>query len=212
MDEVKKAYTRILQEQQEEVNENILKHAAIAATIAGAIATGASHIGQNHDEPVNREVSGKIEKISPNHPDNLFNSIKSKFTKVDDDTAHQIVQAAIKHGKPDFPQAHHLVAIAGVESGMRPTVSSNLKNDPATGLMQVRPKVWGIDKKEFSTIDGQIKHGATILAKYHKTLGDPDKAIMAYNIGITNFNKGKQADAADRYHAKVSNEIKRIAD
>lgn len=212
MDKIKSAYASILAEEQEAVNENILKHAAIAASIAGAIATGVSHISNGYDNPTNREVSGKIEKINPNHPDNLFNSIKSKFTKVDDDTAHEIVKSAIKHGKPDFPQAHHLVAIAGVESAMRPDVSSKLKNDPATGLMQIRPKVWGIDKKEFSTIDGQIKHGAAILTKYHKTLGDPDKAIMAYNIGITNFKKGKQADAADRYHIKVSKEIKRIAD
>jgi hypothetical protein len=212
MDEVKKAYARILHEEQEEVNENLLKHAAIAATLAGAIATGVSTMKPHEDDLGNRQTSGTIEKISPNHPDNLFNSIKSKFTKVDDETAHEIVKSAIKHGKPDFPQPHHLVAIAGVESGMRPDVSSNLKNDPATGLMQVRPKVWGIDKKEFSTIDGQIKHGAAILTKYHKTLGDPDKAIMAYNIGVTNFNKGKKADAADRYHTKVSAEIKRIAD
>ena len=211
MDKVAVAYKLIINEEQEEVNEGMLKNAAIAATIAlGAIS--AHHAMKTDDAPKHQtSVSGEIEeKSNPNHPDHLFKSIKSKFKNIDDTKAHEIVAAAVKHGDTEFPQAHHLIALAGVESSMNPNAKSALKKDPAVGLTQIRPKVWNIDKKELRTVDGQIGHSAKILKKYHSVLGNAEDAFKAYNIGITNHKRGKQADAADRYHDKVSKEVKRI--
>lgn len=210
MDKVAVAYQSIVNEDQIEVNEGMLKNAAIAATIAlGAI--GAHHALKTDSAPTQQTTVGDIEqKIDHNHPEHLFKSIKSKFKNIDDAKAHEIVKAAVKHGDAEFPQAHHLIALAGVESSMNPSAKSALKKDPAIGLTQIRPKVWNIDKKELRTIDGQIGHSAKILKKYHSVLGNPEDAFKAYNIGITNHKKGKQSDAADRYHDKVSKEVKRI--
>jgi soluble lytic murein transglycosylase-like protein len=91
----------------------------------------------------------------------------------------------------DFPRTEDIIAIVGIESSFRPTVKSSLKTDPAVGLMQVRPGVWKVSHKELSTIDGQIKHGANILAQYYDKIGKVEGAVMAYNVGITAYRKGK---------------------
>jgi len=81
----------------------------------------------------------------------------------------------------------------GVESSFDKDAKSNLKYDPAVGLMQVRPKVNGIDPTELASIDGQIKHGASILHQLYSKTGDIDKTLQAYNLGLTAFNRGKRA-------------------
>lgn len=208
MDSVTAAYTAIVREQQEEVNEGFLKNAAVSATIAiGAIASQHNMI----QAPEHQVPTVAVIKKDVNAPDHLFSAIKSKFKHIDETDIHEIVSAAVKHGDPVFPQAHHLVALAGVESSMDPSAKSALKKDPAIGLTQIRPKVWNIDKKELRTVDGQISHSARILKKYHSILGNPEDTFKAYNIGITNHKRGKQPDAADRYHEKIANEISRIA-
>lgn len=124
--------------------------------------------------------------------------------KVDEQLALQIVKLAKKHQRDDFPKASDIIAIIGVESSFRPNVKSQLKKDPAVGLMQVRPGVWKIPHVELSTIEGQIKHGARILAEYYDSIGRKDGAVMAYNIGITAYRKGRQNP---RYLNKYKREL-----
>jgi soluble lytic murein transglycosylase-like protein len=116
-------------------------------------------------------------------------SIQKRY-KVDKVKAQEIVKLAKKYEKASFPKAVDILSVIGVESSFKPTAQSNLKNDPAVGLMQVRPKVWGLDKSDIDTPEEQIKIGADILHKYYNKLGSEDKALHAYNIGITNFKRG----------------------
>ena len=211
-DPIQEAYKQIITQ---ELEEGKVKNAMIAIGAAGAIA-GAALIGTGStDSSGSREVSGLVQdakKKAINYdPDKLHEIVTSKF-KVDDEKARHIVNTAIKYSHPTFPQAHHILAIAGIESSFNENAVSKLKHDPAVGLMQIRPKVWNIDKKELSTIEGQIRHGAGILHHYFKKTGSPDAAVKAYNIGLTNFNRGKQQDAAHRYHTKFTKELSRYTE
>lgn len=206
-DTIKEAYQQILAQ---ELEEGKLRNAAIAIGAAGAMAAGGLYMQQKSLSP---DVIQAVKKPAKTQdPEYLKSTILSKFTKVDPDKVNEIVSAAIKHSHPVFPQAHHLLALAGIESSFNDLAVSKLKNDPARGLTQIRPMIWNIHPKELSTIDGQIKHGAHILKTYHEKLGDPDNAIRAYNVGITNLNKGKKRDAAERYLAKFKSELSRYSD
>lgn len=120
----------------------------------------------------------------------LVAAITEKYN-VDEMFARKIVRIANSYQQSDFPKTEDIIAIVGIESSFRPHVKSNLKTDPAVGLMQVRPGVWKIPSEELSTIEGQIKHGANILAHYYDKVGKVEGAVMAYNVGITAYRKGK---------------------
>ena len=207
-DAIQEAYKNIITQ---ELEEGKLKNMAIAVGAAGAIAAGTmySHIIQQ--DKVSPDLIQAIQKPAKKTPDELKRTILSKFN-VADDKVDEIVNAAIKHSHPVFPQAHHLLALAGIESSFNEKAVSKLRYDPAVGLTQIRPKVWNIHPKELSTIDGQIKHGAHILQTYHAKTGDPDSAVQAYNVGIANFNRGKMRDASNRYLAKFKSELSRYSD
>ena len=73
--------------------------------------------------------------------------------------------------------------------------------------MQVRPGVWDMKRSQLKgpgSIENQIKVGADILNKYYKRLNDREKAVHAYNVGITNFLKGKHNPT---YVAKYKGEL-----
>lgn len=124
--------------------------------------------------------------------------------KVNPQVVQQVVSSAIKHAHTDFPTAKDLLAVVGVESSFNPNAISQLKKDPARGLMQIRPGVWDLPETSFKTIDSQIKTGAEILHKYYVKLGSREAALHAYNVGITNHKKGKGTNP--RYVPKIDKE------
>lgn len=115
----------------------------------------------------------------------------AKKYKVDPKVAKQIAQTAVKHSYKDFPTAKDLLGVIGTESSFNPKAVSKLKHDPARGLMQIRPGVWGMDPEELNTIDDQIRIGAKILRAYYEKLGSREAALHAYNVGITNYKTGR---------------------
>lgn len=209
-DSIQEAYLHIVS--QDQLDEGIIRNAIASAAIAGAAISGYNALKSDDVAQTQRSVVGKLEQSAKkdfNIPhDRLVSTITSKF-KIDSDKANHIAQIAAKYSHPKFPQAHHILAIAGIESSFNENAKSKLKRDPAVGLMQMRPKVWGVDKSELSTIEGQIKHGAHILHQYYKKTGSIEGAVKAYNIGISNYNRGKQLDAAHRYVSKFNDEVKR---
>lgn len=207
-DSAAQAYLQIIQEQHQ-LDESALKNAAIALGAAGAIAAGALYSHIKSSEKPSPELIQAVQKPAKQDPEYLKNVVMQKFKNVEPDKVEHIVKTAMKYAHPTFPQAHHLLALAGIESSFNEQAVSKLKRDPARGLLQIRPMVWNIHPSELSTIDGQIKHGAHILKTYHDKLGDADAAIQAYNVGITNLNKGKKRDAAARYLAKFKSEVSR---
>lgn len=224
---IEEAYLQIVEK---ELEENLLRNTLAAAAMAGTLATGVTGYHTTKNDPVanvyskqiTRSVSGVVQpqQIQPEQDEDdeertkdfprehLLKTVTDKFN-INPKKAEKIVDAALRHQKPEFPRAHHILAIAGIESSFNERAKSKLRYDPAVGLMQIRPRVWNINKKDLSTIDGQIKHGAQILHSYFQKTGDEESAVKAYNIGLTNFNRGIQHDAAHRYLKKFNDEIDR---
>lgn len=126
----------------------------------------------------------------------------AKKYRVSEELVQEVVDLAYKYESPDFPKAIDILAIIGVESSFDPSAKSQLKHDPAVGLMQVRPGIWNIKPSDLATVEQQIKHGSQILSHYYKKLGNAEDAVQAYNIGITNFNRGRRNE---RYVSKYRN-------
>jgi soluble lytic murein transglycosylase-like protein len=123
--------------------------------------------------------------------------------RINAELSQKIVNLAIKYEDEVFPTAADILAVIAVESSFNPRAVSRLEDDPARGLMQVRPGVWKIDPKELNSVENQIRIGVRILKKYYDRTGSEEGAIQAYNIGITNFRKGQENPA---YLAKVMRE------
>lgn len=154
------------------------------------------HISQQYTSPsIEKPVEKPVENYGPVLPEyeHMIDKIVGTY-KVDPKLAANIVVLAHKYADPVFPKAPDILKVIGVESSFIPTAVSKLKEDPAIGLMQVRPGKWEIDPSELSTIEGQIKHGSKILNKYyHKLKGNKEAALQAYNVGLRNFRKGVRA-------------------
>jgi len=177
--------------EQELISEVNWRSALAAGTIA-ASAMAPSHLTANKAPDHSPAQVAAMQKLYHNQGiDQLSRIIQKKYKGVDDQTARQIADLAQKHAKPGFPRAVDILSVIGIESSFRPTAVSQLKNDPARGLMQMRPGVWGLKKSDLATIEKQIERGADVLHQYYEKLGSAKDALHAYNIGITNLRKNK---------------------
>lgn len=192
-----------------QLDEGIFQRAvAAAALVIGGLGITSYTLNDTEPESITSNVaSGQVSNQNDELAANLTNTAAAKY-KVDKAIVRQVVDAALKYQHDDFPRAKDILAVVGVESSFNPKAVSQLKHDPAVGVMQIRPKVWGIDKNELSTVDGQIKHGAAILAQYYKQLGNKTAALHAYNVGLTRHRASiKQPNKANpRYAPKVNTE------
>lgn len=135
----------------------------------------------------------------------MVKAVLSKYKTIDPKLAEQVVKLAIRYEKPTFPRAEDILAVVGIESSFKPHAVSQLKSDPAVGLMQIRPAVWKLDKEALvGSIDKQIKTGADILHKYYQRTKTPEGALQAYNVGITNYLNKKNLNP--RYVPKFERE------
>lgn len=132
----------------------------------------------------------------------LASAIARKY-RINPELSFKIVDLAHKYEDEVFPKAIDILAVIAVESSFNPRAVSKLRRDPARGLMQVRPGIWGIEPSALNNIENQIKAGVRVLQKYHRRAGDAEGALHAYNIGITNYRRGKRNPA---YVAKVERE------
>jgi soluble lytic murein transglycosylase-like protein len=127
-------------------------------------------------------------------------SIAKKY-RVSEDLVNDIVILAHKYEDEEFPKAIDILAVIAVESSFNPQAVSQLRRDPARGLMQVRPGVWGLDVSDLDNIENQIRIGSEILKRYYVRTKNPESALQAYNVGITNYRKGVKNP---RYLQKVN--------
>lgn len=173
---------------------------ALAAGLIGASGV-AGNIGQDIPTAPPRppqvaqfaKFTPKPEEVKQQDPQKvqLAQTIAKRYA-VDDEFANEIVELAYKYERPVFPKAKDILAVIGVESSFNPAAKSQLSKDPARGLMQVRAGVWNIPEEELEDIENQIRHGSNILYQYYRKLGDKQKALHAYNIGITSFLQGQE--------------------
>jgi hypothetical protein len=191
--------SRVLpREQLDEIN---LKKALATGSLALATGLGAPSIptALKHQPPT-RDVS-QVDKVErPSQPESkskeelelekLTDIIVSNYG-IDPELANEIVRLAKKYEKKSFPRAVDILAIIGIESSFNPGAVSGLKTDPAVGLTQIRPNVWGLDANELKgDIEQQISASSDILAKYKHRLKSTEDAVHAYNVGITAFRRG----------------------
>lgn len=101
-----------------------------------------------------------------------------------------------------------LVSIIKVESEFDQKAKSK---SGAIGYAQVKPSSWKNQiPYNINNPQGNILAGAYVLKRYYLETGSWDNAIRAYNVGITNFNNGREKSAAERYHKKVYAEVRTV--
>lgn len=212
------------------LRENKFRNAALAgiasAGLAGAMTSPAKQIrnidaldiptGMSHElerrlpplplpyeEPEEEEIEPLEPKVDEEVQLRFLASAIARKYRINPELSYKIVELAHKHEDEVFPKAIDILAVIAVESSFNPRAVSRLRRDPARGLMQVRPGIWGIEPSVLNNIENQIKAGVRILQKYHRRAGDVEGALHAYNIGITNYRRGKRNPA---YVAKVERE------
>lgn len=193
----------VLPEQQ--LDEASLKQYALAG-LAGASLFGAMNQASKHTStpvPVQQQAQVDPEQETKAM---LAQQIATEY-RINPDLAHHIVELAHKYEKDTFPTARDILAVAGIESSYNPNAVSQLKRDPARGLMQVRPGVWGLSPAELKTTEDQIRIGSDILHQYYKKLKSKEAALHAYNMGITNYKRGK---TNPRYVTKFQRELSKL--
>lgn len=163
----------------------------IAAGLIGAAALIPSKMVDHlPPKPTAQQLSAWKTHVAKKEAIIITTALKAKYKGIPEADLMKIFAMAKKYERPVFPKAADILAIVGIESSYKKNATSKLKKDPAKGLMQVRPGVWGIDASDLATIEDQIAFGADVLHKYYTRLGDVDKTVHAYNIGITNLRKG----------------------
>lgn len=192
---------------EQRVDELNLRHAA-AATMAGAALMGIPHkaatpigtptkVSQPQLEPIQVTAKPMLDPKTQHLVD-----VISKRYSADPQFVTQVVELVKKYQKPGFPTARDLLAVIAVESSFDPDAVSGLHHDPAVGLMQIRPNVWGVDSKDLKDPEVNIELGSDILHRYYKHLHhDKAAAIQAYNVGLTDYRQGVDSP---EYLMKVS--------
>jgi hypothetical protein len=177
-------YEGLTEEQLEEIK---LRHALAVGAIAAATAISPSH--KSSEAHLRAPVTHQVKhELSTN---DLLGVVLDNYG-VAKPEAERIVKLAKKYEKPSFPRAEDILAVIGIESSFDKNAKSGLKKDPAIGLTQIRPKIWGIKPAVLKhNVEEQIKKASEILAEYYHKLGSEEKAIDAYNVGISNHKKGK---------------------
>jgi len=186
------------------VNEVSLKQALAAGLLGTAAISTAANVHAPTQTPSTYAPNIIVKHINLVY-ERLANKIASKY-HVDQGFAMKVVELAHKYAHPVFPTAKDILAVVGVESSFNPGATSNLSDDPAVGLMQVRPGKWKLNSQQLlADEEAQIKHGASILHKYFKKLKNKDAAIQAYNIGLNSYRQGFRSP---KYLEKVQRELK----
>lgn len=98
---------------------------------------------------------------------------------------------------PDFPKAHDILAIAKIESRF----NEKARNGISRGVMQVNHGPWDL------TLN--VQAGVKLLRSYYEQLGSAKAAIVAYNIGIGNYIRGKRNPTYFAKYQGAKNEILR---
>lgn len=134
------------------------------------------------------------------HTLRLIQFVASRFNKPES-LISKIVHYAQKYARDDFPKTEDILAIIAVES----TYNTNARHRGSWGLMQIEAKSHRgkYSGGNLTSIDTNIRVGSEILNEYYVSTGSRSNAIMAYNVGIGSFLKGRRPH---EYLSKVNRE------
>lgn len=199
---------------EQQLDEISLKRAA-AAGIMGASMMGMPNKAVAPDHPTTQrpapvaQVQQRVEQPKPQLSEKEQKAVEQITQRYGADPSFvaEVIQLVKKYQKPGFPTARDLMAIIAVESEFDPEAVSGLRHDPAVGLMQVRPGVWGMDAETLKDPETAIKVGSDILHKYYRHLhGDKEAALQAYNVGLTNYQQGEEnPHYVEKYQKRMKN-------
>lgn len=134
-------------------------------------------------------------------------SIIKLYPRTSLEDARRISSSSIKFEDPIFPTRLDIISIIAVESkfNCRAVSGGNY------GCMQINRRVWRTTFKSevFTRTENNINAGSIILRKYHNSLNTRDSTIIAYNIGITAYQRGVRNL---RYLTKVNTEYNNFKD
>lgn len=102
----------------------------------------------------------------------------------------RVQELSLKLQFKTFPKAIDIVSIARVESAFKP----GARNKESNGIMQVNGGSFEVSKN--------MIQGTRILREYYLRLGSEKAAVMAYNIGIGNYKRGRFLINGDQYYSK----------
>ena len=139
----------------------------------------------------NERLSNKIkelESIDKRSESDIISYILNTNKKTPVIVAAEIAKMVIKKSEENNIPFVATLAVIEVESYFNPYAVSNLKKDPARGLMQVRPGVWleklGLkNKNELHDIEKGIDAGCKILRTYLDETNDNMKKALYKYVG-----------------------------
>lgn len=134
-------------------------------------------------------VSGMIDKISDAY------KIKNK-----NEYKEAITHASIRYEVP--PEL--IIATIAVESEFK---QKPVSVAGAVGAMQIIPKYWKTKVLNPNKLYDNIQLGTHALRTYKNSCGKWACAFKAYNVGITNYNKGNMIESQRVYYARIERAI-----
>lgn len=126
--------------------------------------------------------------------DILLEKISNKYKAVPTTTIHNIVEVADRLEYRDFPTKYDILALISIESGFK---RSSVSPDGSRDLMQIHYRknrktiVNNFSQFDSSDLESHMRLGVIILRSLYESLGSPRAALLAYNSGIGNYQKGR---------------------
>jgi hypothetical protein len=203
-----KVHEIIQYQQLDEFNlKRIAKHAATVGIVGAAMMNPYKVQAPNAPQQANHPVQQRYHDLKKEQATKT-KAVVERITKlygINPKFAKQVINLAKKYEKVGFPTARDIIAVIAVESEFNPDAKSRLHHDPAIGLMQIRPKVWGVNAHTLKNPESAIKIGSDILNKLYRHLhGDKEAALQAYNVGLTNFQQGEEnLDYVQKFYIRL---------
>lgn len=190
----------------EQLDEFSLKSLAAAGVLGLGLASTPSVV--SHPESSAPYQPSQTQAVTKDNQ--LLHYITARYG-VSQELASKVIRSATKYADNVFPSKLDLLAVVGIESSYNPRAVSQLRHDPAVGLTQIRPKVWGTTAPALNTVDAQLKMTNYILTKYYAKFKTRDAAIHAYNVGETNFRhqRGLNPGYVTKFNKELGN-IKKV--
>jgi len=149
---------------------------------------------RRHIEKLNNRIK-ELESVSARSEQDINDYILRRYSKTPKIVAKEIARMILIKSEEHNVPFIAIVAVMEVESQFNPYAISRLTKDPARGLMQVRPGVWGEilglkNKTELHDIEIGIDAGTRVLRIYlDETKNDMKKALYKYVGGDTKYGE-----------------------
>lgn len=143
-------------------------------------------------------LSSNIQHTNPKHFSNKLPNFISTNYKVSIGQAHKVVYYATMKTNSSFPTRDDVLAIMSIESGFK---TDSISKKKAIGLMQIL-------YKETNGDADNVESGVALLREYNYILKSEKAAIIAYNVGISNYKKGVRNT---KFYIKYLKELKKLS-